>query len=164
MRPSTALAGFFLSTYSVSCLKTEMGYCPRWLLLAPAEQSIKLFICHTSRLRLCYRLTTRQFLQWKFIYINFSGNQSKSQEKVWANWNCLSLFTSHVVSTSRAEHTTSSMGRATTSFISYHQLGHCYLKTINLNLGRSCGNSVLALSKLSLFVSVAFSWTRQHQS
>jgi len=86
-------------------------------------------------------LTTRQFLQWKFIYIHFSGNQSKSQEKVWENWNCLSLFTSHVVSTSRAEHTTSYRGRATTSFRSYHQLKTCYLKTINLNLGRRCGKT-----------------------
>ena len=34
----------------------------------------------------------------------------------------LSLITSHAVSTSRAEHTTSYRGRATTSFISYHQL------------------------------------------
>ena len=41
---------------------------------------------------------------------------------MWANWNCLSLFTSHVVSTSRAEQTTSYRGRATTFFISYHQL------------------------------------------
>ncbi len=50
VRPSTALAGFFLSKYSVSCLKTETGCCPWWLPLAPAEQSIQLFICHTSRL------------------------------------------------------------------------------------------------------------------
>ncbi len=70
VRPSTALASFFLSKYSVSCLQTEMGWCPWWLPLAPAEQSIQLFICHTSGLRLCYRLTTRQFLQWKFIYIH----------------------------------------------------------------------------------------------
>ncbi len=34
----------------------------------------------------------------------------------------LSLITSHAISTSRAEHTTSYRGRATTSFISYHQL------------------------------------------
>ena len=45
----------FLSKYSVSCLQTEMGCCPWWLPLAPAEQSIQLFICHTSRLRLSYR-------------------------------------------------------------------------------------------------------------
>jgi hypothetical protein len=32
------------------------------------------------------------------------------------------LITSHAISTSRAEHTTSYRGRATTSFISYHQL------------------------------------------
>ena len=120
-----------------------MGCCPWLLPLAPAEQSIQLFICHTSRLRLCYRLTTRQFLQWKIIYIHFSGNQSKSQETVWANWNCLSLFTSHFVSTSRAEHTTSQRGRATTSFISYHQLKTWSLlsKTINLNLGRRWGKT-----------------------
>jgi hypothetical protein len=36
-------------------------------------------------------------------------NQSKSWEKVWENWNCLSLVTSHVVGTGRAEHTTSYM-------------------------------------------------------
>jgi hypothetical protein len=34
----------------------------------------------------------------------------------------LSLITSHAISTSSAEHTTSYRGRATTSFISYHQL------------------------------------------
>ena len=28
VRPSTALAGFFLSKYLVSCLQTEMGCCP----------------------------------------------------------------------------------------------------------------------------------------
>ena len=55
---------------------------------------------------------------------------------MWANWNCLSLFTSHVVITGRAEHTTSYRGRATTSFRSYHQL-----KTINLNLGLRCGKT-----------------------
>ena len=60
---------------------------------------------------------------------------------MWENWNCLSLFTSHVVSTSRAEHSTSYRGRATTSFRSYHQLKTCYLKTINLNLGRRCGQT-----------------------
>ncbi len=57
---------------------------------------------------------------------------------MWANWNCLSLVTSHVFGTSRAEHTTSYRGRATTSFKSYHQLKTYYLKTINLNLGRRC--------------------------
>ncbi len=60
VRPSTPLASFFLSKYSVSCLQTEIGCCPWWLPLAPAEQSIQLFICHSSR----------QFLQWKFIYIH----------------------------------------------------------------------------------------------
>ncbi len=42
------------------------------------------------------------------------GNQSKSWEKVWANWNCLSLVTSHVVGNSREEYTT--------SYISYKQM------------------------------------------
>ena len=68
VRPATALAGFFLSKYSVLCLQTETGCSPWWLLLASAEQSIQLFICHTSRLRLCYQLTTRQFLQMK-VYL-----------------------------------------------------------------------------------------------
>ncbi len=86
----------------------------------------------------------------------YSGNQSKSQEMVWANWNCLSLFTSHVVGTSRAEHTTSYRGRATTSFISYltKNLGHCYLKEINLNLGRRCGQTEI-VCHWSLLVSLA---------
>ncbi len=52
--PSAALAGFFPSKYSVLCLQTETGCCPWRLSLAPVEQSIQLFICHTSRLRLCY--------------------------------------------------------------------------------------------------------------
>jgi hypothetical protein len=43
------------------------------------------------------------------LVIDFKDNQSKSWEKVWTNWNCLSLVTSHVVGTSRAEHTTSYM-------------------------------------------------------
>jgi hypothetical protein len=45
----------------------------------------------------------------KNLVIDFKDNQSKSWEKVWTNWNCLSLVTSHVVGTSRAEHTTSYM-------------------------------------------------------
>jgi len=42
-------------------------------------------------------------------------------KKVWPLF-FLSLITSHAISTSRAEHTTSYRGKATTSFISYHQL------------------------------------------
>jgi hypothetical protein len=45
----------------------------------------------------------------KNLVIDFKDNQSKSWEKVWTNWNCLSLVTSHVVGTSRTEHTTSYM-------------------------------------------------------
>ena len=122
MRPSKALAGFFLSKFSVSCLQTDMGCCPWWLPLAPAEQSIQLFICHSSRLRHCYHYLQDNIYNESLFISIYSGNQSKSQEKGWANWYCLSLFTSHVVSTSRAEHTTSYRGRATTSFIPYHQL------------------------------------------
>ena len=66
-----------------------------------------------------YTVSYQQIKTWSLLS---EGNQSKSWEKVWANWNCLSLVTSHVVSTSRAEHTTSYRGRATTSFISHHQL------------------------------------------
>ena len=115
-----------------------------------------------------YTVSYQQIKTWSLLS---EGNQSKSWEKVWANWNCwslvsshvdgtsraqhttsyisykqrktlssfttrqptqvlkkvwplffLSLITSHAISTSRAEHTTSYRGRATTSFISYHQL------------------------------------------
>ena len=72
-----------------------------------AEQSIQLLTCHISRWRLCHRSP--------------HDNQSKSWKEVWPLF-FLSLITSHAISTSRAEHTTFYRGRATTSFISYHQL------------------------------------------
>jgi hypothetical protein len=75
------------------------------MLLELAEQSIQLLKCHKSRWRLCHRSP--------------QDNQSKSWKKVWPLF-FLSLLTSHAFSTSRAEHTTSYRGRATTSFISYH--------------------------------------------
>ncbi len=53
-----------------------------------------------------YTVPYQQIKPWSLLS---KGNQSKSWEKVWANWNCLSLVTSHVVGTSRAEHTTSDM-------------------------------------------------------
>ncbi len=75
---------------------TSVFFC-HWSLLmplAPSEQSIQLLISY------------HQLKTWSLL---FKDNQSKSWEKVWANWNCLSLVTSHVVGTSRAEHTTSYM-------------------------------------------------------
>ncbi len=68
LRPSTALESFFLSKYSVSCLQTETGCCPWWLPLAPAEQSIQLFIWYTSRLRLCYRQPQDNSNNESFLY------------------------------------------------------------------------------------------------
>ena len=96
--------------------------------LAPAEQSIQLLTCHISRWKLCHRSP--------------QDNQSKSWKKSVTSV-FLSLITSHAISTSRAEHTTSYRGRATTSFISYHQLKtwSLILKTISLNLGRRCGQT-----------------------
>jgi hypothetical protein len=58
-----------------------------------------------------YTVSYQQIKTWSLLS---EGNQSKSWEKVWANWNCLSLVTSHVFGTSRAEHTT--------SFMSYKQM------------------------------------------
>jgi hypothetical protein len=57
------------------------------------------------------RATTsfRSYHQLKTWSLLSKDNQSKSWEKVWANWNCLSLVTSHVVGNSRAEHTISYM-------------------------------------------------------
>jgi hypothetical protein len=52
-----------------------------------------------------YTVSYQQIKPWSLLS---EGNQSKSWEKVWAK-NCLSLVTSHVVGTSRAEHTTSDM-------------------------------------------------------
>jgi len=96
------------------------------MLLELAEQSIQLLKCHISRRRLCHRSP--------------QDNQSKSWKKSLISV-FLSLITSHALSTSRAEHTPSNRGRATTSFISYHKIKTCYLKTINLNLGRRCGQT-----------------------
>jgi hypothetical protein len=53
-----------------------------------------------------YTVSYQQIKTWSLLS---EGNQSKSWKKVWANWNCLSLVTSHVIGTSRAEHTTSYM-------------------------------------------------------
>ncbi len=72
-----------------------------------AEHSIQLLTSHISRWRLCH--------------CSQQDNQSKYWKKVWPLF-FLSLITSHAVSTSKAEHTTSYRSRATTSFISYHQL------------------------------------------
>ncbi len=72
-----------------------------------AEHTVQLLTCHISRWRLCH--STQQ------------DNQSKSWKKVWPLF-FLSLITSHAISTSRAEHTTSYRGRTTASFISNHQL------------------------------------------
>jgi hypothetical protein len=63
-----------------------------------------------------YTVSYQQIKTWSLLS---EGNQSKSWEKVWANWNCLSLVTSHVVGTSRAQHTT--------SYMSYKQM-----KTLSL--------------------------------
>ena len=97
--------------------------------LAPVEQSIQLFIG-----------AEQQLLLYHTINYELCHCYLKSWKKVWPLF-FLSLITSHAISTSRAEHTTSYRGRATTSFRSYHQLKTCYLKTINLNLGRRCGQT-----------------------
>ena len=51
-------------------------------------------------------ISYHQLKTWSLLS---KDNQSKSWEKVWENWNCLSLVTSHVIGTCRAEHTTSDM-------------------------------------------------------
>ncbi len=53
-----------------------------------------------------YTVSYQQIKTWSLLS---EGYQSKSWEKVWANLYCLSLVTSHVVGTSRAQHTTSYM-------------------------------------------------------
>jgi|LakMenE18May11ns_1017448.scaffolds.fasta_scaffold9811447_1 hypothetical protein len=71
--------------------------------MALAEQSIQLLICHLSRWRLCH--------------CSPQDNQSKSWKKVWPLF-VLSLITSHAISTSRAEHTTSYMSYKQTKTLS----------------------------------------------
>ncbi len=59
----------------------------------------------------------------------------------------LSLFVSCILVNSAAPELSMqyNWGRATTFYILYHtsrqKLGHCYLKAINLNLGRRCGQT-----------------------
>ncbi len=80
---------------SKSWKKCGLWFFCHWSLLmplAPAGQSIQLLMCHTSRWRLCHRSP--------------QDNQSKPWKKVWPLF-FLSLITSHSISTSRAEHTTS---------------------------------------------------------
>jgi hypothetical protein len=146
------------------------------MLLELAEQSIQLLTCHISRGRLCHRSPQdNQSGSWKKVWPLFflslitshaittsraehttsyrgrattsfisyhqlktwsllsKDNQSKSWEKVWGNWNCLSLVTSHVVGTSRAEHTT--------SYMSCIYILYPYIQAINLNLRRRCGQT-----------------------
>jgi hypothetical protein len=50
-----------------------------------------------------YTVSYQQIKTWSLLS---EGHKSKSWEKVWANWNCLSLVTSHVVGTCRVEHKT----------------------------------------------------------
>ncbi len=76
-------------------------------------------------------ISYHQLKTWSLLS---KDNQSKSWEKVWGNWNCLSLVTSHVVGTSRAEHTTSYM-----SYI--YCILYPYIQAINLNLRRRCGQT-----------------------
>jgi len=118
------------------CGQTEIvSHCSLLMSLAPAEQSIQISyrcratICFISyhQLKTCYPKTinlnnflyTVSYQQTKTWSLLSEGNQFKSYEKVWANWNCLSLVTSHVVGTSRAQHTT--------SYMSYKQM-----KTLSL--------------------------------
>ncbi len=145
MRPSIALASFFLSKYLVSCQWVDVLGDFHWHQQSRASN----FLCHTSRLRLCYRQPPRS--PWSLLS---EGNQSKSWEKVWANWNCLSLVTSHVVGTSRAEHTTSDM--------SYKQMRLCHRSSQD-NQSKSW-TKVWPLFVLSLIASHAVSTSREEQT
>ena len=144
----------FTTRQPIQILKKKCDLCfvCHWsplITLAPAEQSIHLLIgaeqqlllYHTINLKLghCYLKT-----------INLNLGRRCGQK----NWNCLSLVTSHVVGTSRAEHTTSYRGRATTSFISYHQLKTWSLLSKD-NQSKSWGGE--DMGKLKLFVIGHFS-------
>ncbi len=143
------------------CGKTEI-VC-HWSLLMSlelAEQSIQLLTMHISRWRLCHRSPQdNQSKSWKkydlcFFVIDHLSCHKHQQSRAYnfllgqsnkkkCDLCFLSLITSRAISTSRAEHSTSYRGRATTSFIAYHQLKTWALlsKTINLNLGRRCGQT-----------------------
>ena len=103
MRPSTALAGFFKSKYSVSCLQTELVVVLgsfHWHQQSRAYNFLYVIPAFA------YTVSYQQIKTWSLLS---EGSQSQSWEKVWANWNCLSLVTSQVVGTSRGQHTTSNM-------------------------------------------------------
>ena len=78
---------------------------------------------------------------------------SEVLKKVWPLF-FLSLITSHAISTSRAEHTTSYRGKATTSFISYHQLKYWSLLSKD---NQSKSWEKMWAKKLKLFVNGQFS-------
>ncbi len=127
--------------------------------LAPVEQSIQLLIGAEQQLLLYHTINQKLgHCYLKTITLNL-GRRCGITEIV-CHWSLLmllelaeqsiQLLKCHIsrwrLCTSRAEHTTSYRGRATTSFISYHQLKTWSLlsekkKTINLNLGRRCGQT-----------------------
>ena len=94
-----------------------------------------------------YTVSYPQIKTWSLLS---EGNQSKSWEKVWENWNCLSLVTSHVLGTSRAQHTTSYC------HISRWRLCHCSQQD---NQSKPW-EKVLPLFFLSLITSHAISTTQ----
>jgi hypothetical protein len=98
-----------------------------------------------------YTVSYQQIKTWSLLS---EGNQSKSWEKVWANWNCLSLVTSHVVGTSRAQHTT--------SYMSYKQMKTLSLFTTRqpIQILKKSVTSVI----LSLITSHAVSTSRAEQT
>ncbi len=89
----------------------------------------------------------QQIKTWSLLS---EGNQSKSLEKMWANWNCLSLVTSHVVGTSSAQHTT--------SYMSYKQMQTLSLFTTRQPI-KILKKSVTSVF-LSLITSLAVSTTQ----
>ncbi len=78
-----------------------------------------------------------------------------------ANWNCLSLVISHVIGTSRAEHTTSYMSSnqmKTLLSVNHKNIPtlkvylYPYIQAINLNLRRRCGQTEIVCHFLLLIL------------
>jgi hypothetical protein len=91
-----------------------------------AEQSIQLLTCHISRWRLCHR------------------SPQDSQSKSWKKCDlCFFFHWSLLRPLAPAEQSIQLFIGAEQQLLLYYtinlKLGHCYLKTINLNLGRRCG-------------------------
>ncbi len=132
VRPSTALAGFLKSKYSVSCLQTEMGCCHWRLPLAPAEQSIQLlYVIPADK---DFAIVNHKTIPTKKVYlytyiqaINLNPRRRCAQTEIVRHFSLLMFL-------APAEQTIQLLIGAEQQLLLYHTIK--LKKTINLDLGK----------------------------